>query len=261
MRNFLIYLLLIFVFLFFISSCSGETYKKDETSVFVETPVKSVYVEEKTLPDPCKNINCKDNEVCSNGSCICSPASKLCKGSCIPSNNCCTSLDCSAREDCKDNKCTKSSFCGYNQQWDEAKKSCVCDEGTKFCSEQGKCIKYYSCCEETDCNSEGSIIRRCKKTVFIPHVCVKLSQGEHCISVAEGYRESFNILGDFGDIYVKNVYENGIVDLKIVHKSDDIEIDKLPLDEEKDFGRLSAKITEVEVKGGNCRENKFVKEE
>lgn len=240
-------------------ACSQEKQieQKSISEPLKKDVVQSLTITEKTIPDPCKEIKCKENETCKEGSCVCTENFKQCKESCIPKSSCCTSLDCNPREECSEGQCAKTKFCDFNQHFDEAKKECVCDEKTKFCKEQNKCIKYDACCDEVSCNPVGSITRLCKKTVFLPTVCVKSGTGQHCTIVAENGRESFNILGDEGDVYVEKVYEQGVSDLKLVYNHTTTNLSKLGLNEEQTFLEgYSAKITSVDIRGGNCREDK-----
>lgn len=244
-------------------ACSQEK-KVEEQKNQTPEPSKgviSVNVTEKIIVDPCKEIKCKENENCKEGKCVCSENSKQCKESCIPNEKCCTSLDCQSREECVEQKCKQTKFCDYNQHFDETKNECACNDKTKWCKEQNKCIKYDACCDEINCNPVGSITRLCKKTVFLPTVCVKSETGQHCVIVSEGGRESFTILKEdekiYGDVYVDKVYENGASDIRVKYNSTTEKIEKLNLNEErKALEKFTAKILEVDMRGGNCREDK-----
>ena len=251
MKNKILFGALIFLLVLLVA-CSQE--KKAEEQKNISEPLKkdvvqSVTITEKTIPDLCKEVKCKENEVCSEGKCSCAQNFKQCKESCIPNSSCCTSLDCQPREECSEGQCAKIKLCDFNQHFDEAKKECACDEKTKWCKDQNKCIKYDTCCDELSCNPIGSITRLCKKTVFLPTVCVKSGTGQHCTIVAEGGRESFNILGDEGDIYVEKVYEQGASDIKLVYNHTTTNLSKLNLNEEKSFFEgYTAKIIGVDMR-------------
>ncbi|MBD3361412.1 hypothetical protein GF358_01320 [Candidatus Woesearchaeota archaeon] len=191
--------------LLLVSACSNGTIEArpiDAKVVDVEINVKEKL---------CDEIQCKENQYCVNGECVCNDDLKMCKGDCIDQGLCCDSGDCGLGEFCENNKCVKH-VCPFNQIYDSKKESCVCDKDSNWCISQNKCIPLNNCCVHSDCGNN----RACSPTYFWTSVCVDDGR-EKCRSILEGQNAYFTVNGKGTDIEVKSVSED-FVSLKINDK-------------------------------------------
>lgn len=152
-----------------------------------------------TESDPCQDVQCKENENCVDGSCVCK---KECEGICIAENACCTDDECQGK--CIDNEC-REARCEYGEILEDGE--CVCREDYKYCKEQGKCISRDSCCTFVNCGS----FQDCVSTSLAVDFCVEKEPKKICKLLSkEGRRELFKINGKEFFVEALNFYEGEI---------------------------------------------------
>ena len=100
----------------------------------------------------CDNTDCRSDEVCSGGECVCDPARECCTNAecgenryCSQSGTCtCPGLEC--QDECRLNaECCTAADCGSNQHCD-GQGHCVCD---RACG--NRCLAPGECCESAEC--------------------------------------------------------------------------------------------------------------
>ena len=106
-----------------------------------------------SLRDPCLDMVCDENYLCSEGLCICKPGFFLCNDGCIEDSICCNDTDCDTAELCENGECIKKCAdleCESNKYCDE-NQECTCGEKRTWCSFQEKCIDRSACCTNWNC--------------------------------------------------------------------------------------------------------------
>ena len=223
--------------LLLLSACSNDTITArpiDEQVISVEVDVKS---------NLCDQVSCDDNSKCVSGECVCDSGFKRCEKECISENLCCDSGDCSLGEFCEEGICMRH-VCPFNQIFNSKKQKCVCDDASKWCSLQDKCIPKANCCVHADCGNDYA----CAETYFLALVCVDDSR-ERCRSTLEGQNSVFYINGISYDITVENVSED-FVSLRV----NELMLDALPLNTPYELTENSRiYIEETRMVGGSCK--------
>lgn len=252
-------------FLLFVLACSS----KDNTTGLVISTISeqqpnqsaaepNITVTETIPPDPCLNVVCGENERCLEGKCFCTENFKQCGTTCIPENTCCSDSDCKDRESCVQGTCTQTAFCSFNQKWDSEKRKCICDQHTKWCSVQSKCVPFDNCCDINDCNIPGLVEKRCMPTVWEVDICLEgigeLS-GKHCRKIREFIRNGFNIETNTYDLFLENAYENKELDLKLTHKGTEEALKKIEMGKQQNTNfNVTLTYNSIVSRGGNCDE-------
>ncbi len=226
--------------LILISGCSKGT--------IVAKPVSEataeVVLEANVTENPCENVLCDANSHCENGKCICDAEYRPCADACISKSACCSDTDCTAGKVCKDSACIETG-CGYYQKYDYAKKTCVCNDQSKWCASQMNCIPKGNCCMHSECGASEA----CIPTQFLASVCIQLDK-KMCRGLPEGRRETFVFTDARYSVTLKNVLQTG----KIVLGVDGKDISVLA-DETYNLGsNATLFVEEMKTLGGNCRE-------
>jgi len=228
---------LLIICLVFVSACSSDTITArpvDEQVIGVEVDVKS---------DLCEGISCGDNSRCVSGECVCDSGFKRCNEKCIADNLCCDSGDCSLGEYCAKGICVRH-VCPFNQVYSNDKEKCVCDDSSKWCSEQEKCLPKGNCCVHADCGNDYA----CAETYFLALVCVDDGR-EKCRSTLEGQNSVFYVSGVSYDITVQSVSED-FVSLKV----NDLSIDALPVNAPHGLAEnAQVYVEQTRMVGGSCK--------
>jgi len=223
--------------LFLLSACSSDTITArpvDEQIIDVEVNVKQ---------DLCEDLECSENSYCVSGECVCDTGFKMCNGECLKDNLCCDSGDCDIGEICENNICIKH-VCAFNQVYDTDKEKCVCNDNSKWCSQQNKCIPRASCCVHADCSNDYA----CSNTFFMAMVCINDGR-EKCRETIEGQNTNFWINDVSYDVSVKSVSEN-FVSLKINDMNLDAQPINVPYELEKD---VNIYVESTRIAGGVCK--------
>ncbi|MEM4254416.1 MAG: hypothetical protein QXR48_03470 [Candidatus Woesearchaeota archaeon] len=226
----------LFALLVVLSACSQQTIKAQ--------PLNNTVPQ---LSDACATMQCGDNAYCEAGMCMCLGGFKECSGNCIPERSCCTNAECPFGRVCENGVCAERPVCGFNEEWDNVEKECICGEGTKFCSRQGKCIPKDNCCENIDCKGD----QRCAVTTYSASVCIKTTTAK-CSMIPEGTVGRFMTpIGDFS-IKLENILEGPLFDLKVNNDT----TRRLRPDEQSLVANGSAYVYVESMKtfGGYCRE-------
>ncbi len=230
-------LALLIICLFLFSACSRGTITArpiDEQVIDIEVNVKA---------DLCENVECNDDSYCVSGKCVCNNDLKMCKGECIKNNLCCDSGDCSVGEICENNICIKH-VCAFNQIYDTDKEKCACNDDSKWCSAQNKCIPRKNCCVHADCSDDYA----CSNTFFMAMVCVDDGR-EKCRETLEGQNTHFRINDVSYDITVKSVSEN-FVSLKV----NDMDLDAQPVNVPYELtDTIKLYVESTRIVGGACK--------
>ncbi len=195
--------------LVFLSGCAQNE--------ITSTPVvESKAVEEINLAEDlfCENVVCGKNEECTKGVCECKADFKSCGEVCITETDCCMDNDCEEGKICENTKCI-TPVCDYNEYFDGEDGKCVCEEGTKFCDEQKKCIPEKSCCMLLSCGRDF----RCARTTFSPRICLNTGYKGLCKVIPEKTGTLFTIDGADFNIEVEEILQRGSLKLKINEKS------------------------------------------
>ncbi len=243
--------------LIFIISCTNTNPPTENIVLSPETqtqPLENFSVTETTIPNLCKDVKCGEGQQCKEGKCVCAINFKDCNGKCISAKNCCAKSECGSREDCINNTCTQVEACNYLEKWDAEKDRCVCQESTRYCATQTKCIPVDHCCILDDCNLYGGNERYCTPTDFKPYLCLKKAGNKACgaSSLIKG-RNSYTILNEGYDIYLDNVFENKNIDLRIAQNKTEITIKNMKLGEEFITSLGIITYETLEDTGGGCR--------
>lgn len=252
--------LLLILFLSILVACSSDPKTGlvvSDTSTPTPEPEANVTVTEIIPPDPCENVKCGENERCVEGSCFCNSEFKQCNSVCIPIDTCCSDSDCGERNSCVDGSCARIVFCKINEKWASDQKKCVCASSANWCDAQKKCIPKGNCCDETNCNAPGTIESRCMPTISEADVCVQgilpAVEGKHCKKVKETARNTFSLAGFDYDVFIDGAYEDGEIDLRVVHKGKEDLLKKLMISTIKNTPyNVSINYTGIFSKGGKC---------
>ncbi len=227
---------LVLAVMLLVSACSQQT--------TMAQPLNNTVPETK---DSCAEKQCGENTYCELGQCMCLGGYKLCGENCILERSCCDDTECPSGKACVTGVCTDRPVCGFNEVWNDAYKECLCEEGNKYCREQGKCIPADSCCSHIDCRGGD----RCAPTTYSATVCLQ-SVTKKCSMIHEGTISKFMTpVGDY-EITLVNLLEGPLFDLKVNNDS----IRRLRLDEVNTVGNGTAKVfvEGMTVFGGICKE-------
>lgn len=219
-----------------VSACGQTTIKATPLNNTVPQPM-----------DACAEKQCGENQYCEAGVCMCSGGFKKCGDRCIAERLCCTNDQCPSGKACSNGVCVERPVCGFNEEWDNGRKECICAEGAKFCHEQGKCIPVKSCCAYTDCKGD----MRCAATTYSASVCIKTTTAK-CSMVAEGTVGKFMTpIGDF-TVKLENILEGPLFDLKVGNDT----TRRMRAEEQNLIANGSAYIyvESMEMFGGYCRD-------
>ncbi len=225
--------------LLFIAACAQNSI---EASPIAENKTETELAE--IEKNPCEGIVCGDNEQCADGKCRCKDNYKACNGECIPKTDCCSDNDCAEGKLCEGQKCI-SPVCDYNEHFDKEKGECACEEGTKFCDEQKKCIPRDNCCELLSCGRDF----RCTRTSFSPTICLANSK-KTCKVVHEDREDLFTLEGSDYRIKVEDVMQRGSINLTVNSK-----IVELGSEETKEISSgVKLFAEDIVTFGGVCKE-------
>ncbi len=230
------YVILAVLAVFLVSACTPE---------LPTGPRREGVALEVEVTDPCEQVSCTENQLCVEGTCVCSEGFKACGSACIAINNCCTSKECGEGLVCDDGTCSKR-ICNYNEVYDEERDECSCAPGTKYCRQQGQCIPRDNCCHLNDCPGDET----CAGTTYVSTVCLKNGKTS-CKSIAKGRSDAFFIDNTRYDVYFDNLFQGGLLGLRVNDKvlqevNTNQELTVIP--------GLTTYVEKFEVLGGWCKD-------
>ncbi|MBW3001619.1 hypothetical protein KY338_00495 [Candidatus Woesearchaeota archaeon] len=234
----------LFIVLIFISGCAKDSIT---AKAIDDLPIeKKLDVEAKiTSAEACMNVVCGSNSQCENGKCICNEGYKKCNGECILTQDCCTEDDCDSGESCRDHKCIPDN-CKLNEVPDPAKRECVCDDNSKYCAMQKKCIPKENCCMHADCESDC----RCVPTGRLAVLCIKSGKTQ-CKSVHPDRPESFFVAGVRYDVKINYFLQDNGIDIDVNDINHVFTADAV----EKIGDNVNIYIDTVDDIGGHCKKD------
>jgi hypothetical protein len=194
----------------------------------------------------CEGVACGQNQYCDAGQCLCEGGFKTCGSACIGQAACCGNRDCPSDRTCNNGACVQRQVCAINEEWNAASQECICDEDSKFCSEQGKCIPRSSCCWHTSCDED----QRCALTVYAGTICLK-ADTKKCRVVHEGRTLGYTFAqGDF-DIRLNRVLEGPKFDVKVNNDS----VRRVSIGEQNVVANnVQLYVENITTYGGGCRD-------
>lgn len=231
-----------FIMLILISGCAKDTIT---AKAIDDLPVEKKLEVEANInsAEACMNVVCGSNSKCENGKCICNEGYKKCNGECILNQDCCTEDDCASSERCRNHTCIPNN-CRLNEVIDPVKNECVCDDDSKYCSMQKKCIPNDNCCMHADCESDY----RCVPTGRLAVLCIDAGK-KQCKSVHPDRPESFFVDGVRYDVEINGFLQDGGIDLDV----NDINHVFAPDAVEKIGDNINIYLDEAQDVGGNCK--------
>lgn len=140
---------------------------------------------------------------------------KQCGKACIKEEDCCDDKDCDIGEDCVKFECVslKPAYCPYLMEWGVYEGKCVCEEGTRWCDYQDKCIPEIKCCSRFDCSRRDA--EYCAPSYVSLRVCVENGE-KSCKFISElKNQKNFAVGADNVLVSFDGYVEGGIVDFTI----------------------------------------------
>jgi hypothetical protein len=175
---------------------------------------------------------------------------KECGKACIEEDACCSKSDCSRGETCENFECIslKPDYCPYRMVWDVDLEDCACEEDTRWCEDQLKCIADMKCCSKFDCR--GRSAEYCSPSYVSLRICVE-NGGKSCKYISE-VKDQKNFYVDGENILVSfdGYFEDGIVDLSINGES----FYKVKKAQRIHFGNLTIFFDDFKELGGICQD-------
>ncbi|MBI4144077.1 hypothetical protein HY486_02430 [Candidatus Woesearchaeota archaeon] len=246
-------LLGLFVFLLIIVGCARQPPEQVPFNNSTIAPTTVINVSEVVQKNPCEGISCNKNEICKEGKCFCAPDFRQCGNECIPVAQCCDNSNCKPQESCVNGNCEKTDFCPFMMEYNPEKKTCSCVQATRFCFDQQRCISTENCCDVADCNPLGGDERGCISTKYRADICVKFNGGSHCKKAVMGERTSFSFGTDYYDIFVDNLYENGVANIRAEKAGFLSNFSYVKKSGVVSIGNLSIENRNADMIGGNCK--------
>jgi len=230
------YILLVILALFLISACAPPVPagpRREGISLEVE------------VTDPCEAVSCSENQICVEGTCVCSEEFKACGSECIALNACCDADDCGEGLVCEEGNCVKR-ICNFNEVYDGERDECSCASGTKYCRQQNQCIPRDHCCTLNDCTADED----CAKTTYLATVCLKDGKTS-CKSIAKARSDSFFIDNERYDVTFDDLFQDGIMGLSV----NDKKLTAVNVEDELQvIPGLTMFVEKFEVLGGWCKD-------
>ncbi|MBD3303658.1 hypothetical protein GF343_00795 [Candidatus Woesearchaeota archaeon] len=232
-----------FIMLILISGCAKDTIT---AKAIGDLPVEKKLEVEANInsAEACADVVCGSNSRCGNGKCICNQGYRKCNGECILNQDCCTEDDCESSERCRNHTCIPDN-CKLNEVVDPAKNECVCDDDSKYCAMQKKCIPKDNCCMHGDCESDY----RCVPTSRLAVLCIT-SGKKQCKSVHPDRPESFFVDGVRYDVEINEFLQDSGINLDV----NDINHVFAPDTVEKIGDNVNIYLDESQDVGGSCKD-------
>jgi len=195
----------------------------------------------------CAGVTCTGNTHCEAGECVCDGGLKKCGNACISQTACCANADCPADRTCKNGACVQRPTCGYGEQWQGSEQECACDEGFKFCAEQGKCIPADHCCWHNSCDDD----QRCPPTTYGGTVCLK-GATKKCRILHESRTLTYAFAQGEYDITLANILEGPKFELKVNNDT----VRRIAIGELNTVDtNLQLFVEDFQLYGGRCKED------
>lgn len=216
-----------------LSGCSSELRGQD--------------LDEIVIDDPCAEIVCGAQEVCSEGICGCDEGYKECNNQCIPEDGCCLDSACGVGETCEQNVCTFSCDnlqCESNKICSDDLQKCVCKAGYTWCELQNACIPEDHCCTKFDCGRD----EKCVSTQIRAEICLEKGNDRHCNLLNDIEPKKFLVDGKKFEILLSDNFYAEFATLMI--NNDNFTMADT---ERKQVENAIVWLKELKEVGGNCK--------